>query len=246
MVEIRATTCESRIVRFRLATPLVAATALLAAVLLVAGCGKSKPSSNGESDKTATQILADAKAAAVAATAVHVSGSGLSSGSPLTLDLQLVAGQGGMGHITASGLSFDVIRIGRKAYFKGAPAFWKHFGGAAAAQLFKGKWLEASSTKGDLASFTPLTDIGKLTSGTLGSHGTLKKGAETTIGGQPVIALVDTTKGGTLYIATTGTPYPIELKGGKTDKGKITFDQWDQPVTLAAPKGAIDYSKLTG
>ena len=61
-----------------------------------------------------------------------------------------------------------------------------------------------------------------------------------------MIAL-DRGTGGTLYVATTGKPYPIELDSpGNGKQGKITFDQWDQAVTIAAPKGAIDLSKLTG
>jgi len=45
---------------------------------------------------------------------------------------------------TIEGEAF-VIRIGGKAYFRGGTAFWRHFGGTAAAQLFKGKWLMASA-----------------------------------------------------------------------------------------------------
>ena len=221
-------------------------SALIVLAAALAGCGSSHPSSNGEADKTVAQILADAQAATATATSVHITGSGLSDSAPLALDLRLVAGKGGTGQITAEGLTFNIIRIGGKAYFKGNSAFWRHFGGAGAVQLLKGRWLEAPATKGDLSSFTPLTDLGKFTKTLLGSHGTLKKGLETKIDGQPAIAIVDKSGGGTLYVATTGSPFPIELTKGAGSKGKIAFDEWNQAVALAAPKNAVDYTKLKG
>jgi hypothetical protein len=212
----------------------------LAAVALFAGCGGSGGSkSNGEASKTADQIIADAQAAALGASAVHVFGS---AGANLVVNLHLVAGKGGEGRMTANGLTFDIIRIDGFAYFKGDAAFWQQFGGAAAATLFKGRWLKAPATTGRLASLTPLTDITKLFSAILTSHGTLTVGKETTIGDQPAIGIVDTAQGGTLYVATTGKPYPVALR--KSGSGAITFDEWDAPVKLTAPSDAVDISQL--
>ena len=74
--------------------------------------------------------------------------------------MHLVAGEGGEGHLVVNGLSFDIVRIGDTAYFKGDDDFWRQFGGEAAVQLLHDRWLEAPATSGDLASFTPLTDGG--------------------------------------------------------------------------------------
>jgi hypothetical protein len=35
----------------------------------------------------------------------------------------------------------------------------------------------------------------------------------------------------------------VKSSQSSTD-GKVTFDQWNQPVTLTAPKGALDFSKV--
>ena len=220
---------------------------LIVAVAVLAGCGGGS-SSNGVASKSPIEILAAAKAAATQASAVHIAGSIVGSGgTPLTIDLHLVAAKGGKGHMTESGLGFDIIRIGNKAYIRGSQAFYKQFANAAAARLFKGKWLVGSAATGNFASLTPLTDLQKFFNGTLGPHGTLSKSAETTVNGQKVIALKDGTNGGTLYIATTGKPYPVELVSpGNGKAGKITFDQWNNTVTITAPKGAVDISKLTG
>lgn len=217
-------------------------------VLVLAGCGGSKKAaSNGVESKSANDIVAAAKAAADSATAVHVSGSGTDNGVPLVLDLHIVAGKGGKGRLSEQGLSFDLVRIGDTAYIKGSPAFYRRFAGPAAAELFKGKWLKASATTGDLATLTPLTDLTKLLGRTLANHGTLQKlPGSTVVNGRSVVGVNDTTQGGILYVATTGKPYPIEITKSGALGGTLKFDQWDQPVSLSAPANAVDISKLKG
>ncbi|HXY80670.1 MAG TPA: hypothetical protein VEH55_04820 [Gaiellaceae bacterium] len=218
---------------------------LVASVVLLAGCGSSAAKSNGEAQKTAKQVAADALDAAVSASAVHVAGAIVSSGTNLTLDLRIVKNKGGTGTMSEQGLKFQLIRVGGKAYIKGSDAFYKKFAGAGVAALLHDKWLEGSATAGNLASLTSLTDIARLFNGALGSHGTLKNDGETTYKGQKVVAIEDTAKGGTLYVAATGTPYPIAIvspNNGKT--GSITFDEWNKSVGISAPKGAIDIGSL--
>jgi hypothetical protein len=215
----------------------------LAALVVVAGCGGS---SSGEAQKSAAQILTDTKAAAQSATSVHYVGTINQNGSSLHLDMQLVAGKGGKGTITIGGHKIDIVRIGQKVYFKGDEAFYRQYAGKAAAQLLAGKWIAAPSTSGNFASFTPLTDIGKLF-GLIKTKGTTSKGAQSTVDGQKVIAITSSVPGtGTIYVATTGKPYPVELAGPSGKAGSLHFSDWNGTVTLVAPSGAIDLSKLTG
>lgn len=236
----------SRSVRETARVRIAAVTGLVVAAALLAGCGGGS-SSNGMASKTPNQILAAAEAAALQASAVHIAGLILEGSTPLTLDLRLVVAKGATGSMSENGVGFRVVRIGDKVYIRGSDAFYKQFAGAATARLLKGKWLVSSASTGKFAALTPLTDQQKFFKGSLGSHGTLTKGAETTVNGQKVIALTDGRGGGTLYIATTGQPYPIELVSpGNGKQGKVTFDQWNNTVTITAPKGAVDISKLTG
>lgn len=221
-------------------------SALLAVAVLLAGpvAAVHARTSSGRA-KTPEQLVALALAAATGAKTVHVVASGIDdNGQPLSFDLRLVAGKGGGGTLSLGKLTFDMVRVGTKAYFKGGADFWRQFGGGVAVQLLQGRWLMASATKGDLASFTPLTDIGKLFTEILSSHGALKRGGTKTINGQPAIGIVDTSSGGgTLWIAAKGTAYPLELTqtGGK---GDIVFESWNKRVKLKAPKDAIDFDKL--
>jgi len=50
--------------------------------------------------------------------------------------------------------------------------------------------------------------------------------------------------GGSLLIATTGSADPIQLTAGSGNTGSLTFSDWNDAVTLAAPKNPIDYGKL--
>lgn len=211
-------------------------------LVVLTGCGGS--SSNSVASKSAEQLVSESKAVADAASSVHVAGALESGGSPVTLDLNLVAGKGAQGELSQNGASFKLILVGGTAYISGSPAFYRSLGGAAAAQLFDGKWLKASATTGEFASFSQLADMRKLIDSTLTSHGALTKGATTVVNGQKAIAITATTKDGTLYVASTGKPYPVQLSKGGSESGKITFDRWNQPVTITAPANSVDLAEL--
>jgi hypothetical protein len=59
-----------------------------------------------------------------------------------------------------------------------------------------------------------------------------------------VVAVNDTSKGGTLYVATSGKAYPVEITG--QGGVKLDFDHFDQSVSLNAPANSIDISQLKG
>jgi len=251
-------TCHHRVMRLR---ALVTAAAVAA---LLAGCGGSSntpttpatstaeitttpthlaPLPNGEAGKFADTIVDDAIAAANASKGVHIVGDVSNAGKPLKLNLNLVTGKGGSGTVTTNGLTFQIIRIGTKAYFKAGSAFWSHFGESGLGAQLDNRWIEASATSGDLASFTPLTDVTEVFTSVLGSHGPLEKAAgNVTDNGEAAIAIVDSGLGSTLLVAANGTPYPLGLeeKGG----GVVTFSDWDRPVALQAPKNAVQLDKL--
>jgi hypothetical protein len=207
----------------------------------VAGCGGA--SDNGVATKSPDAIVSAASNSISGVKSVHVSGTVTSNGAPITLDLSLVAGKGGGGQMSESGLSFKIIDLKQVVYLNGSDAFWRHVGGNAAAQLFHGKWLRAPAT-GQFASVAALTDVQTLFSKLLSSHGTLAKGRTSTVSGQKVVAVRDTTMGGTLYVATTGRPYPIELSKTGAQGGHIAFDRYNESVSLKPPASSIDVSKL--
>ena len=223
-------------------TTISAAAAVLVALVLAA-CGSS--SGNGVASRAPDQIVTRATNAIDGVRTVRVSGVvATGASSTIKLDLELVAGKGATGSMSQNGLSFKLITVGDNAYINGSPGFWKRFGGASAAQLLQGKWLKASASTGDFASFASLTNVHKLLAGLLSGHGALTKGPVTTIRGQKVIALKDASKHGTLYVATTGAPYPVRIANSGASGGELDFSRFDGPVDLKAPAQSIDISKL--
>ncbi len=158
--------------------------------------------------------------------------------------MNLLAGKGGRGQLSQNGLSFELIQVGNTVYIKGSAAFYRHIGGTAAAQLLQGKWLKAAAGSSNFASIGQLTNLRALIDGTLADHGTLAKNGTSTVNGQKVVGVSDKSKGGTLYVAAAGTPYPVQISTSGTSSGSITFDRWNEPLTLAAPANAIDISAL--
>jgi hypothetical protein len=209
---------------------------------LLGGCGGSS-SGNGVASKSPNEILAAAKAAADAAKSAHVSGSVVSGGSPITLDLDLAAA-GGRGQLSLNGLGFELIQTGGTVYIKGSPAFYRRIGGAAAAQLLQGKWLKAPTSTPEFSSIASLTDLHRLLNAALSSHGTLVKTATSTVNGKKVVGVTDQTRGGTLYVATSGSPYPLEIAKSGTGGGTVSFDRWNERVSITPPANAIDITQL--
>lgn len=222
----------------------VLAVSALALASGIAGCGGS--SGNGVAAKSPDAILGAATNAVRDVQSVHVAGSVVSGGAPVAFDLNLAAGRGAAGRMSQNGLDFRIIVLKHEVYINGSDPFWQRFGGAAAVQLFHGKWLKGPAT-GQFAGVARLTDIRTLFSAFSQGHGKLAKEGTSTLDGQKVIAVKDTTEGGTLYVATTGKPYPIQVSGASADSsGRIVFDRYDQSISLSPPRDAIDISKLAG
>jgi len=195
-------------------------------------------------DRTAEAIVNAASNAISHANTVHVAGSIQNGGGvPLSLDLSLVSGKGGQGVMSENGITFRIVAVGQNVYIQGTPAFWQHFGGARAAKLLDGKWLEAPAT-GQFTPIASLTNLQELFNHVLLTHGSLQKGSIQTVNGHKAIAVVDTNAGGTLYVATTGQPYPVEVSKQGEGAGRIVFDRINQPVSLSPPANALDVSRL--
>ncbi len=224
--------------------PPLAATSLVLAVTL-AGCASPSSSDNGVASKTPAQIAAIAKSAAAGAATVHIAGSIVSEGKPISINMELVADKGGAGRIAlGGGLDIELVDVDRAVYIKPSAAFYSRFVGPTAARLLQGKWLKGSAEHGALASFASLTNLHKLIDDALDSHGTLSYAGSATIDGQRVVDVRDLVKGGTLCVAATGVPYPIEIVEDGAGAGKLVFDKWNKPVTLEAPASAININQL--
>ncbi len=227
----------------RLALSPLAGGLLVLLAAMLGGCGSSS-APNGIAARTPSQIVAAARSAADAAATVRVVGSIASAGVPTSIDLELVRGRGGRGRIAPDGLSIALVRIESAVYVKGNAAFYRRVAGPAAVPLLQGRWLKGLKSGGDLASLAALTELDTLIDTALADHGTLAKGATTTLDGKRAVSVKDLARGGILYVAATGSPYPIELLRAGADGGRLVFDRWNQPVSLEAPADALSIKQL--
>jgi hypothetical protein len=77
-----------------------------------------------------------------------------------------------------------------------------------------------------------------------GSTGEASKSASAiTVDGQKATEL-KSSKGGSLFVATSGTPYPVEFAGGGTTSGTVTLSEWGTAKAPGAPKSSIDINAL--
>ncbi len=220
-----------------------AIAALLTAAALCACGGSASSSGNGVAAKSPQEILAASSKAAARLTSVHISGRSVSVTEPLELDVTL-ADSGGEGTISVGGESLAVRSVGKYLYIKAGSGFWQHYANATTAKLFSGRWLKTPQS-GQFAELASLTSKQQVLSDILPGNGHLAKGSTSTINGQPVVALIDKSQGGdTMYVATTGQPYPIEIVDGGSSVGKVVFDHFNEPVTVSPPADSIDLVKL--
>ena len=217
--------------------------ALSIAGCALVGCGSST-TSNGEINKSPSQILKDAQAATASEPSAHVSGNIVSSGTPEQLDVTAAHGAGG-GTISMSGTTLQLVLHQPNAYVRADAASWnKLTNNPAAGQLLAGKWLQ-TPTSGQFADLAKIADLTELAQN-ITPTGPLTKGRLTTVNGISVIPLTDSgAKGGTLYVAATGKPVIEVLKSnGTTNSGSVTFDQYGKATVPAVPAGAVSLAQL--
>lgn len=210
----------------------------------------------GEAGKPAATIIGDARAALLAATTVHVSGSFTQNSAAVQrLDLHLtrVKGQpaaiGTVTTVTRSGartatVRLTLIRLGSHLYVRGDRAYYTRIGPKAAAVA--GHWLSLPIAQD--RSVADLTDLATLAAGLASSPADRVLGTDR-LGGAGVV-VVRAASGATLYVAATGPARPVRLQramaSGAPVTGTLDFTDYDAPVSVAAPPGAIDIAKVRG
>jgi hypothetical protein len=236
-----------------------------AVVLLAAGCGgdttsgtgSPAPTSSGSSAAgsgvaalSAQEILAKAVSALQAAKSVRIKGEGGAGGERFSIDLRY-AGENSTGTLGSSGQTIELRKLGQTVYLKGSREFWTDNGGEGAAQLLAGKWLKTPVTDPRFGKLSEVTDLRETAESILDPDGTITKGAEKTVNGVPSVGLVSSGKdGGTLWVATTGEPYPVRIEPGAQSgqQGALDFTGYGESVTVEAPPAdqVVDVSKLPG
>jgi hypothetical protein len=189
-------------------------------------------------DASADEILAQSRAALLAARSVHAKGTVQNAGTSYALDLRLVRGVGAAGSVASEGRSVGVLRIGNVAYVRPDRASWRAATGSdAAARTFAGKYLKVTNASAStFKPFLTLTDVKQTYGAALAPAGTVTKGPVTTLRGKRVIDLkVDGANSGDVFVALDGKPYPMRLAYGRGSSQRMDFDSFGAKVALTPP-----------
>jgi hypothetical protein len=159
------------------------------------------------------------------------------------------SGEDLLGSMTINGAKVELLRVAGQAYIRPDEKFWsQNAGGDAGAtmsQLMGDRWAKLSSKDAEFEEFFEITDPAKL----LEPDGALTKGDTKTVDGVEAIGVTETgTDGGTMYVATTGEPYPLLLEG-PDGEGRLSFSDFGAAFDdIKAPAAAdvVDMDKLTG
>jgi hypothetical protein len=221
---------------------------LVSGAAALGACGTA--ASNGLASKAPPQILSAAAAAVSQASSVRIAGTVIAGGHAAGVDMTLFKGGAADGTFSLSGSTGSIVITRHDIYFKGSASFWSSLGAdsgspfpqSLAARL-AGHWVELpSSAQSGVSSLSMEGLVKALRTGT----GSARKVGTRTVQGQQA-AGVSSAANGTLWIATTGTAYPVEVE--KSEKGTtehLSFSAWDEGTAPAAPAGAKTLQQLLG
>ncbi|QGN48450.1 hypothetical protein ACN26Y_20470 [Micromonospora sp. WMMD558] len=225
--------------------------------MVLAGCGEpttggatwsapadaASAAGNGVADLTAAEILRKTNAALKKAGSFRVEGQRKDGGSTLSIDLK-VMGEDLAGTLGLNGQRIQLLLVGGQPYFKANETFWKESGprGEGMAQLIGDRWVTVARDDKNFGSlFTIAEDAANLA-----PDGTATKGEAKTIDAGPAITLIDESDRSTLYVATTGEPYPL-LIVGPDNQGQLAYSEFGKSfpdIKKPAAADVIDFSKL--
>ncbi|MFJ3699318.1 hypothetical protein ACIPW9_35225 [Streptomyces sp. NPDC090052] len=240
-----------------MAKPLAAGAA---AVVLTIAAGSSAVADGGTASLPAQEIANKAHDALFGTSSLHISVHGRfgSRGTPTSMELTLDRQANCRGSVSLGGQgSVQIVKRGGKIWIKPDAAFWKNQvpGGSAAEAALNGRYLQGSSSNLPLQGIAQVCDLDSFlktsTTPDTSGGGHLTKGKVTKLHGIDVVP-VSGVRGGhreTLYVATHGKPYPVQVTVKAMDKttlATVGFSAFDQPVpsSTPSPDQSVDISKL--
>ena len=218
-------------------------------MLSLQACGSAEDLAS----KSPAAILAASRTAAREASAVHVlsevydqrpdpTPKTTTSPHPAKLEIQL-SGDNGRGRLVLGGNETRALRIGNALYLSGGPVFDERVERLTGKHIAPGTWVRTPAHGSTGSQLTTLTErTGALASLLSNPTISLTKGANTTVDGRKAIELK--TKGklytGRIYIAASGSPYPLLIVKHGLENAHTTFSGWNQPAQFSAPAGAVE------
>jgi hypothetical protein len=235
--------------------PRRAALAVALALTLLSGCergdtqkpGPVGPTDNGVAALPPNFIQDRARDALLNAKSYRIKGDGISDGQRMSLDLRINGSDSG-GTVTMGGATIEVLMVAGRRFMRANEKFWAMTLGAdkadTVAEVIGDRWVVVPNDEKMLAGLFTVGDIDQL----FRPDSSLKMGQTRDIDGVKAIGVVDGgAEGSTLYVATTGEPYPLRVVGSKAADGEIAFSEFGatfDDLKAPAESDVIDLAKL--
>jgi hypothetical protein len=192
------------------------------------------------------EILSRAQAALLQVQAVRIKATGGPNGGAFSADVRVQAHTGGVGTLTVPGgaggrtFTVQVITLGSTAYVKGDAAAWQTIlGRTPTVPDIDQKWVKAGSDNIKLKTLTSFGDLAPIATGILALDTNVTRGGTSMIDGTPVVSVTGAgPTDATIYVATTGPPYPLRIAQAGGAAGQLDLAEFGQPVDVSAPPAA--------
>ncbi|MGH7642380.1 MAG: hypothetical protein ACRENX_05085 [Candidatus Dormibacteria bacterium] len=213
----------------------------IAATLVIASCAAA---ANGVQHKSAPAILRAAAQALGSARSFEIVATSTAPSGPGTLNFEFEGANEGEGTFTSPSVTFQAEELGGIDYFR-SKTLWTQVGGASLQSALGDRWVYISAKSATAAQLTlafgELTSPKELALSLSKSAPDAVRGKQSNFQGHPVIA-VDEPPHGALYVATTGSPYP--LRWVQTPTAQVDFTEFGKKFHLRAPKKPLNLAAI--
>lgn len=217
-----------------------AASAVCAGVV-VTSCAAGP---NGIQRESGPAILKAAAAALGSAETFEIEAASRTKGKQASITFKIGGKDVGEGTFTSAAVSFDAKEVHGVDYFR-SKTVWDQVGGAGLQSALGDRWvyISASSPTAALLTgvFASLTSPRLLAKQLTKSAQSAVRGKAGRFAGQPVIGVIEPSAG-TIFVATTGKPYPLHWDNGSA--GTIDFRDFGARFSIKAPKRALNLAAI--
>lgn len=211
--------------------------AIIALIVVLVGRSAGPVGSNGESQKSAKDILGDSALAFSKAQSFHLTGTATTSGEKDTFDLRIGV-NGTQGTVTANGVSAEVISIDKDVWLRGRE-FFTTFAGPDVGAAIGDHWVNVKTDDPQYGQYFQVVTLAGLqhAMSQLALEGSLARAGSTRMDGALVIQL--RALDGEVDVGLDGQPYPRRLEFKDSDRSAdLRMGDYDAP--MAAPQRPAD------
>lgn len=224
--------------------PVAGAVACAAIVTGLTACGggsSGDPLGGMNPNQIMTKAFQDLKSASW----VHVNGPSNGGGTDYNLDITLGTKNCQGTYVTNGKGTFHVTDINGATYFSANQLYWKNTGATGSdLTLLTSHYIKVGPNSQTLAALNTLCHPSQLAQPFTGQVSGMVDRGFTTINGQKVMHITDSSDADGIYVSDTSTPEVIRLDAGSSLD--LVFSSYNVPLSLTAPpsKLVLDGKKL--